>query len=205
MGEVVLSLHPAEAAVSKLSDDALGRHRERRAARKPTAGRGQRPPSPHARNDPTADARRHVGGRRVGDSLLSAPPVRARLIRAQGHPAEDLLDDPGRSNPDLSGTGQPAPSRGGPRRAIARFCFARWLLRKASGGPSVGDVGGGLRRWMGARERRPGSWAVTRAVWWRWSLRRLGVAVMSRHSERQADLPRRWKRSIRRLNFVLAN
>src|SRR3954447_22952165 len=32
-----------------------------------------------------------------------------------------------------------------------------------------------------------------------------GWAVISRHSERQADLPRRWKRSIRRLNFVLAN
>jgi hypothetical protein len=33
----------------------------------------------------------------------------------------------------------------------------------------------------------------------------LWVAVISRHSERAADLPRRWKRSIRRLNLVFAN
>ena len=38
----------------------------------------------------------------------------------------------------------------------------------------------------------------------RWSLRRLWVAVISRHAERQAALPRRWKRSQRRLNFVWA-
>jgi len=43
------------------------------------------------------------------------------------------------------------------------------------------------------------------AIWWLWSFRRLWVAVISRHSERQADLPRRWKRSIRRLNFVWPN
>jgi len=40
------------------------------------------------------------------------------------------------------------------------------------------------------------------AIWWLWSFRRLWVAVIRRHSERQTDLPRRWKRSIRRLNFV---
>ena len=38
-----------------------------------------------------------------------------------------------------------------------------------------------------------------------WSFSRLWVAVIRRHSERAADLPRRWKRSIRRLNLVLAN
>ena len=37
-----------------------------------------------------------------------------------------------------------------------------------------------------------------------WSFSRLWVAVIRRHSERAADLPRRWKRSIRRLNFVFA-
>jgi hypothetical protein len=42
-------------------------------------------------------------------------------------------------------------------------------------------------------------------VWCRWSLRRLWVAVMSRHSERQADLPRRWKWSACRLYLVWAN
>ena len=34
---------------------------------------------------------------------------------------------------------------------------------------------------------------------------RLWVAVISRHSERAADLPRRWKRSMPRLNLVFAN
>jgi hypothetical protein len=38
----------------------------------------------------------------------------------------------------------------------------------------------------------------------RWSFRRLWVAAISRHSERHADLPRRWKRPIRRLNFICA-
>jgi hypothetical protein len=47
--------------------------------------------------------------------------------------------------------------------------------------------------------------AAAAAIWWLWSLRRLWVAVISRHSERAADLPRRWKRSIRRLNFVCPN
>jgi hypothetical protein len=36
-------------------------------------------------------------------------------------------------------------------------------------------------------------------------LEQLCVAVISRHSERQAALPRRWKRSILRLNFVSPN
>ncbi len=45
---------------------------------------------------------------------------------------------------------------------------------------------------------------VAGAIICRWSFRRLWVAVISRHSERAADLPRRKKRSIRRLNFVSA-
>ena len=47
--------------------------------------------------------------------------------------------------------------------------------------------------------------APAAAIWCLWSFNRLWVAVMSRHSERAADLPRRWKRSIRRLNLVFAN
>src|ERR687889_346457 len=39
---------------------------------------------------------------------------------------------------------------------------------------------------------------------WRWSLRRLWVAVISRHSVRTAPRPRRLKR-FRRLNFICAN
>jgi hypothetical protein len=41
--------------------------------------------------------------------------------------------------------------------------------------------------------------------WCLWSLRRLWVAVISRHSERAADLPRRWNWLMRRLCLVWAN
>jgi hypothetical protein len=40
------------------------------------------------------------------------------------------------------------------------------------------------------------------ASWCRWSLRRLWVAVRSRHSDLTADLPRRWKRSAPRLDLI---
>src|ERR1039458_6920182 len=43
------------------------------------------------------------------------------------------------------------------------------------------------------------------AIWWLWSFSKLWVAVISRHSERAADRPRRWKRSMRRLDFVCPN
>ena len=49
------------------------------------------------------------------------------------------------------------------------------------------------------------SQAVASVFWLRWSLSRLWVAVISRHSDLQADLPRRKKRSMRRLNLVFAN
>jgi hypothetical protein len=42
--------------------------------------------------------------------------------------------------------------------------------------------------------------APAAAIWWLWSFRRLWVAVISRHSDLAADLPRRPKRSMRRLN-----
>ena len=41
-------------------------------------------------------------------------------------------------------------------------------------------------------------------MWCLWSLRRLLVAVISLHSERAADLPRRMNLRIPRLNLVLA-
>jgi hypothetical protein len=53
------------------------------------------------------------------------------------------------------------------------------------------------RRPFGARRQASAGVAV-----WRQSLTRLWVAVIRRHSERQAALPRRWKRSQRRLNLV---
>jgi hypothetical protein len=46
--------------------------------------------------------------------------------------------------------------------------------------------------------------AAVGAIWWLCSLSKLWVAVMRRHSDRQADMPRRKKRSIRRLNLVCA-
>ena len=51
---------------------------------------------------------------------------------------------------------------------------------------------------------RGGSQAAIGAAVCRQSFKRLWVAVISRHSERQAARPRRWKRSILRLNLVSA-
>jgi hypothetical protein len=47
--------------------------------------------------------------------------------------------------------------------------------------------------------------AAATAIWCLWSFSRLWVAVIRRHSERTADLPRRRKLSIRRLCLVCAN
>jgi hypothetical protein len=52
--------------------------------------------------------------------------------------------------------------------------------------------------------RPRGVQASVGAVVWRQSLSRLWVAVIRRHSDLTADLPRRWKRSQRRLNFASA-
>jgi hypothetical protein len=74
-------------------------------------------------------------------------------------------------------------------------CMTPWLSEKCSrvGGRErsmsspVGEIACG--------GRRPGpDQAVWAAIRWWWSLRRLWVALISRHSERTADLPRRWKR-----------
>ena len=83
--------------------------------------------------------------------------------------------------------------------------ISRWLLRNPVGrrGPGGGAVGGGNDDRSLERPGRPDQ-AVIGAVVCLWSLSRLWVAVISRHSERQADLPRRKKRSQRRLNFVWA-
>ena len=47
--------------------------------------------------------------------------------------------------------------------------------------------------------------ALTAAIWWRWSLVRLWVAISSRHSVLTAILPLRWNRLISRLCLVCAN
>jgi len=60
----------------------------------------------------------------------------------------------------------------------------------------------------GGRRDRPAGAAgiaaqgVAAAIRWLWSFRRLCVAVIRRHSLRQAALPRRWKRLIARLNLI---
>jgi hypothetical protein len=91
----------------------------------------------------------------------------------------------------------------GPRRGCCVKGAARGRGASVVGDRGVGGSGG---------SRRAGRWGPLSsfqvpagAVWCLWSFRRLWVAVISRHSERAADLPRRWKRSIRRLNLVFAN
>lgn len=92
--------------------------------------------------------------------------------------------------------------------AWPRGCFAK--LRVAV---SLGVRRGlrALRRgvvWMVVHPWRPGralrgpSQAPAAAIWWLWSFSRLWVAATNRHSDLAAALPRRWKRSMRRLNFV---
>ena len=77
------------------------------------------------------------------------------------------------------------------RKCERRPAFARerWVLVASA------------RRWVIRADAASGR---RRVVGWRQSFRRLWVAVISRHSERQAALPRRWKRSILRLNLVSA-
>jgi hypothetical protein len=53
--------------------------------------------------------------------------------------------------------------------------------------------------------RRPVTYPVAGAIQWLWSFRRLWLAVISRHSDRTAALPLRWKRSIRRLPLIWPN
>ena len=53
--------------------------------------------------------------------------------------------------------------------------------------------------------RGPPFQAGTGSAVCRQSFSKLCVAVISRHSDRAADLPRRWKRSHRLLYFVSAN
>jgi hypothetical protein len=95
------------------------------------------------------------------------------------------------------------------------FCFSSWLLCNGCGVWSFGPgwwviKGRGLLAWFSSGVRWVGwsllgfqaPWGASRCLW---SFNRLWVAVISRHSDRAADLLRRWKRSMRRLNLVLAN
>ena len=66
-------------------------------------------------------ARRHVGGRRLGDPLLRAPRLPARVARRDGGAPQGVLDDPGAPDRDV-GRARPA----APRR---RTRIARWRTR----------------------------------------------------------------------------
>ncbi len=82
---------------------------------------------------------------------------------------------------------------------VAACALSDWVV----GWRVVGRAGGlGAFLAVGGGVRRPQ--VAVRAVWWRWSFIRLWVVVMSRHSERAADRPRRWKRSARRLCLMCA-
>ena len=85
--------------------------------------------------------------------------------------------------------GEPAPDRSYHARAVGKSSRGRRWRRR------------GARSERRAASAPPRSQAVTAARRWRWSLRRLWVAAMSRHSDRQAARPRRWKRLIWRLNL----
>jgi hypothetical protein len=96
-------------------------------------------------------------------------------------------------------------SRRSPPRSLG-FCSPRWLSGKGIRRPWRP---GAFRRspWLlaAARVAEHPFQAVAVAIWWLWSFRRLCVAAISRHSDRTADRPRRWNRSIFRLNFTCAN
>jgi ATP-dependent helicase HrpA len=98
-----------------------------------------------------------------------------------------------------------------------------WLSRKArrgAGRPGLAGSSGANRlerssraaigpRWTRMATDEPegspgGCQDAAIASWWVCSLSRLCVAVIKRHSDRTADRPRRWKRSMPRLNLVLA-
>ncbi len=77
---------------------------------------------------------------------------------------------------------------------------SRWVSRsEGRGGLGSGETDGPDRAFPGPFQ------APAVAIWRLWSFSRLCVAVISRHSDLAAALPRRWKRSIRRLNFVCPN
>jgi hypothetical protein len=72
--------------------------------------RGARAPR---RGEHATDARRHLGGGRVGDPVLRRARLRARLARADRRAAQALLDDP--RAPDR-GVGRPGAAAGALRK-----------------------------------------------------------------------------------------
>jgi hypothetical protein len=102
-----------------------------------------------------------------------------------------------------------AGTRGG-CRAKPAGCERAWIggLERRERGQAVKP--GRDRPAMGAhRARRAfeggpgGCQGAAMASWWVCGFSRLCVAVINRHSDRTAERPRRWKRSMPRLNLVL--
>ena len=90
---------------------------------------------------------------------------------------------------------------------IAVFRFTEAVAESRGGRVSRKRLWWGLRRGScpGVVSLATADQAVASAVVCRQSLSMLWAAVARRHSDRAADLPRRKKRSMRRLNFVSAN
>ena len=89
------------------------------------------------------------------------------------------------------------------RRAKTAQCAATTRGCRVSRWPEPARVSREGLVSSGARECAEQA-AQAAASAWRCSFSRLWVAVISRHSVRTAALPRRWKRSMPRLNLVLA-
>jgi hypothetical protein len=96
---------------------------------------------------------------------------------------------------------RPSGLRGTPALPLASEAVAQSLPRRATCSVSCKVRG---RRNPATAALSGGPQATASAFSCRWSFKRLWVAAISRHSDRQADLPRRWKRPIRRLNFICA-
>ena len=152
-----------------------------------------------------------VLGRASGHTGSITACTRSRSRRARA-PAQVATEAKERSSAGAPGPRPTQASRWLPGGA----CFPRRLFRKRSrvrqrgrswwvsrsegrGGLGGGEADGPDRAFPGPSQ------APAAAIWWLWSFSRLWVAVISRHSARAADLPRRWKRSMRRLNFVCPN
>jgi hypothetical protein len=109
----------------------------------------------------------------------------------------DAGDQVGKRQDGFGLAAQPGESQGRPQRC----CRARSPAQARPAQPTFSQKAPGPVR--PTLTPRPDTTAGTLAA--QFHPRRLWVAVISRHSERAADLPRRWKRSIRRLNLVCAN
>jgi hypothetical protein len=91
------------------------------------------------------------------------------------------------------------------RHGRGRCSYAWWLLRNvAARGVSAETWAIGVMKSDRVVRRGGGRQAAAGALVCRQSLRRLWAALMRRHSDLAADLPRRKKRSMRRLNLVSA-